>query len=149
MKSPEIINRKATHEFQFIQLFEAGMQLSGTEVKSIRAGNANLSDAWCGFDKGELWIKNLHISEYESGSDRNHEPKRPRKLLLNKLELKKLERKIAEKGMTIVPYRIYFSDRGMIKVEIALATGKKSFDKRESIKDRDVKRELNRNLKLR
>jgi len=148
MKSIEIINRKATHEYHFIQLFEAGIQLTGTEVKSVREGKANLSDAWCGFERNELWIKNLHISEYERGSNQNHEPKRSRKLLLNRLELRKLERKISEKGMSIIPYRIYFSDRGMIKVEIALASGKKSYDKRESIKDKDQKREMDRNLKF-
>ncbi len=147
MNKPEIVNRKATHEFHFLQTFEAGIQLTGTEVKAIRSGQANLSDAYCVFDRGELWVRNLHISEYKEGAQNNHEPKRPRKLLLNRLELRKLERKVSEKGMAIVPYRIYFSDRGMIKLEIALASGKKAYDKRESIKDRDVKRELDRNLK--
>jgi SsrA-binding protein len=147
MKSPEIINRKATHLYQFIQSYEAGIMLKGTEVKSIRDGRANLSDAYCIFESGELWIKNLHISEYDAGAHNNHEPKRSRKLLLNKLELRKLERRVSEKGMAIVPYRIYFNERGITKVEIALATGKKSFDKRESIKEKDQKRDMDRAIK--
>ncbi|NOT36912.1 MAG: SsrA-binding protein SmpB [Saprospiraceae bacterium] len=145
MSDVEIVNRKATHLYFFTQVFEAGIILSGTEVKSIKSGKANLSDAYCAFDHGELWIRNFHISEYESGSN-NHDPKRPRKLLLNRAELKKLEKKVNEKGNTIIPYKVYLSDRGMIKVEIALASGKKSFDKRESIKEKDVKRDLERKL---
>ncbi len=146
MSSLEIVNRKATHLYFFEQTFEAGIVLTGTEVKSIKSGKANLSDAYCAFDHGELWIRNMHISEYESGLT-VHDPKRPRKLLLGKAELKKLERKVNEKGNTIIPYKVYLSERGMIKIEIALATGKKSFDKRESIKERDQKRELDRNFK--
>ncbi len=146
MSSLEIVNRKATHLYFFEQTFEAGIVLTGTEVKSIKSGKANLSDAYCAFDHGELWIRNMHISEYESGLTA-HDPKRPRKLLLGKAELKKLERKVNEKGNTIIPYKVYLSERGMIKIEIALATGKKSFDKRESIKERDQKRELDRNFK--
>lgn len=148
MNEIEIVNRKATHLYFFDQVFEAGIILTGTEVKSIKTGKANLSDAYCTFDNGELWIRNMHISEYESGSS-NHDPKRPRKLLLNRTELKKLERKVNEKGNTIIPYRIYLSERGMIKLEIALATGKKAFDKRESIKERDQKRDLDREFKKR
>ena len=129
MKGPEIVNRKASHLFQFIQSYEAGIMLKGTEVKSIRDGRANLSDAYCIFESGELWIKNLHISEYDAGAHNNHEPKRSRKLLLNKLELRKLERRVSEKGMAIVNYRIYFSVRGITKVDIVLATGNKCFDK--------------------
>jgi SsrA-binding protein len=147
MSKLEIVNRRATHEFHFLQTFEAGIQLTGTEVKSIRSGQANLSDAYCVFDHGELWVRNLHISEYKEGAHNNQEPKRPRKLLLNRLELRKLERKVSEKGMAIVPYKLYFSERGMIKLEIALASGKKAYDKRESLKDRDIKREVDRSLK--
>lgn len=121
--------------------------LKSTEIKSIREGKANLSDAYCLFEKGELWIKNMHISEYDAGSYNNHDPKRSRKLLLNKAELNKLERKVAEKGMTLVPYKVYFNDRGIAKIEIALASGKKAFDKRDSIKERDQKRELDREFK--
>ncbi|HMW39520.1 MAG: SsrA-binding protein SmpB [Saprospiraceae bacterium] len=146
MSDSEIVNRKATHLYFFEQTFEAGIQLTGTEVKSIKAGKANLSDAYCSFERGELWLRNMHISEYDQGSN-NHDPRRPRKLLLNKTELRKMERKVNEKGVTIIPYRIYLSDRGMFKIEVAVATGKKSFDKRESIKERDQKRELDRSVK--
>ncbi|MCC6814924.1 MAG: SsrA-binding protein SmpB [Saprospiraceae bacterium] len=143
MSELEIVNRKATHLYFFTQVFEAGIILTGTEVKSIKSGKANLSDAYCAFEHGELWIRNMHISEYDSGLQ-NHEPKRPRKLLLNRSELRKLERKVNEKGNTIIPYRVYLSDRGMIKIEIALASGKKSFDKRDAIKEKDQKREMER-----
>lgn len=143
-KAIEIKNRKATHEYTFINTFEAGIVLTGTEVKSIRAGYANLNDAFCHFIEGELFIRNLHISEYALGTYYNHEAKRVRKLLLKKEELNKLIRKTAEKGFTIVPYRIYTTERGFIKIEIALAQGKKSFDKRETLKERDSKRDLDR-----
>ncbi|MEO6190158.1 MAG: SsrA-binding protein SmpB [Saprospiraceae bacterium] len=146
MSRLEIVNRKATHLYYFEQVFEAGVILSGTEVKSIKTGKANLSDAYCVIDKGELWIRNMHISEYELGST-HHEPKRSRKLLLNRAELRKIEKKVKEKGNTIIPYKLYMSERGMIKIEIALATGKKSFDKRDSIKEREQKRELARDFK--
>ena len=146
MSRLEIVNRKATHLYYFEQVFEAGVILSGTEVKSIKTGKANLSDAYCVIDNGELWIRNMHISEYKSGSN-NHEPKRSRKLLLNRAELRKIEKKVKEKGNTIIPYKLYMSERGMIKIEIALATGKKSFDKRDSIKEREQKRELARDFK--
>ncbi len=147
MSVVEIVNRKATHLYHFVQTIEAGVMLKSTEIKSIREGKANLSDAYCIFEKGELWIKNMHISEYNPGSYNNHDPKRSRKLLLNKAELNKLERKVAEKGMTLVPYKVYFNDRGIAKIEIALASGKKAFDKRDSIKERDQKRELDREFK--
>ena len=122
------------------------MMLKGTEVKSLRLGQANMSDAWCVFEHGELYLKNLHISEYEQASMFQHEAKATRKLLLKKSELKKLERRVAEKGLTIVPYRIYFSERGHAKCEIFLAQGKKEFDKRNTIKDRDVQRDIDRQL---
>ena len=124
-KTIEILNRKASHLYFLVQSYEAGIQLTGTEVKSVRSGKANLSDSYCNFDNGQLYAHHIHISEYEQGSIQNHDPKRPRKLLLNRSELKKLERKISEKGMTIVPIKMYFSERGMIKLEISLATGKK------------------------
>jgi len=129
-----------------LQSFEAGMMLKGTEVKSLRLGQANMSDAWCLFENGELYLRNLHISEYEHASMSQHEAKASRKLLLKKAELKKLERRVAEKGLTIVPYRIYFSERGHAKCEIYLAQGKKEFDKRNTIKDRDVQRDIDRQL---
>ncbi len=147
--TPEIINRKARFEYHFVNMFEAGLVLQGTEIKSIRRGNVNLSDAYCTFDQGELYIRNLYIAEYENGTYANHEPRRPRKLLLRQTELRKLERRVSEKGMTIVPYRMYFNERGFVKIEIALAQGKKAFDKRESIKERDNKREMDKLKKIR
>lgn len=144
-KNIEIKNKKASFEYHLLQTYEAGIVLTGTEVKSIRAGKANINEAYCSFDKnGELWIKNMHISEYKLGTYYNHEPKRDRKLLLKKSELKKLHRKVMEKGFTIVPVKVYFSERGLVKIEIALAQGKKSFDKRHSIKEKDMKREGSR-----
>ena len=145
----EIINRKAKFEFHFLQDFEAGIVLQGTEVKSIKAGNANLSDACCLFDKEDnLLIKSMYISEYDHGNINNHETRRDRRLLLRKSELKKIKRRIEEKGMTLVPYRIYFSERGFIKLEVWLAQGKKAYDKRNTIKERDNKRDLDRAKKL-
>lgn len=140
----EIVNRKASHEYFFVQEFDAGITLTGTEIKSIRNGNANMNDAYCVFEKGELWVKNMYVAEYEYGTDANHLPRRNRKLLLRRPELRKLERGIKEKGSTIVPYKIFFSERGFAKMTICLARGKKSFDKRETIKDRENKRELDR-----
>jgi len=142
----EILNRKARHEYTLLQKYEAGIVLKGTEVKSLRLGQANMSDAWCLFDQGELYLKNLHINEYEHASMSQHEAKGTRKLLLKKSELKKIERRVDEKGLTIVPYRIYFSERGHAKCEIWLAQGKKEFDKRNTIKERDVKRDIDRSL---
>ena len=138
----EIINRKAKFLYNLLDSFEAGVMLLGTEVKSIRLGNANLRDAYCYFKNGELYLKNLHVSEYKFGNRANHEPRRERKLLLTKRELKKLFRKSEEKNLTIVPYRIFLSERGFVKVEIFLAQGKKSFDKRHSLKEKDLKREM-------
>lgn len=142
--SPTISNRRATHEFSFVQTYEAGIVLTGTEVKSVRDAKVNLGDAFCYFQRGELWVKNLHISEYRHGTFNNHNPLTVRKLLLKKQELKKLGQKLKEKGFTIVPFKMYFSERGFVKLEIALATGKKTFDKRDSIKERDNKRDLDR-----
>ncbi len=147
MKTLEIVNRKATHEYHFLQSYEAGIQLTGSEVKSIKAGNANLSDAYCIVERGEVWIRNMHISEYKQSQDREFNPKRERKLLLNKTEIRKIERKISEKGFTLVPYKIYLSERGMIKLEIVVASGKKSYDKRESIREKDERRDLEREFK--
>lgn len=143
----EIINRKAAHLYHFHQSFEAGLVLSGSEVKSIKAGNANLSDAYCIVEHGEVKIKNMHISEYKQSQEREYNPKRERKLLLNKTEIRKIERKISEKGFTLIPYKIYLSDRGLIKMEVIVASGKKSYDKRESIREKDERREMERNYK--
>ncbi len=148
MKTVEIVNRKARYEYQFLQSFEAGIMLVGTEVKSVRGSNANLGDAYCLFIKGELFVRSLYIAEYKYGNNHNHETRRDRKLLLQKSELKKLDRKVREKGLTIVPYKLYMSDRGLVKLELQLSQGKKSFDKRESIKERDNQRDLDRIKKL-
>jgi len=140
----EIKNRKAKFEYQFVRTYEAGIRLTGTEVKSIRKGEANLNDAYCMFKDGELYIKNMYIAEYDHGNINNHETRADRKLLLKKAELKKIEAKAKEKGFAIVPYRIYLTERNLIKIEIATAQGKKSYDKSHSIKEKDAKRELDR-----
>jgi SsrA-binding protein len=139
-----IKNKKAAFEFHFIQTFTAGIVLTGTEVKSIREGKANFSDSYCIMQNGEMWVKNLHIHEYKEGSYNNHEPKRQRKLLLNKKELEKIQSKLKEKGTTIIPVQLYFNERGYAKLDIAIARGKKLYDKRESIKEKDVKRQMQR-----
>ncbi len=144
-----IINRRASFEFFFMDQFEAGIELTGTEIKSIRRGSADLRDAYCFFKKGELFVKNLYIAEYDWGNQFNHETRRVRKLLLRKAELRKLEKKIKERGFTIVPYRLYLNDRGFAKLEIALAQGKKTHDKRTTIKEREGKRDLDRIKKTR
>jgi len=144
----EIVNRKAKFEYHFVREYEAGIQLLGTEVKSIRNGNANLNDAYCLFVKNELYVKSMFIAEYEYGNKFNHELRRDRKLLLKKAELKKIEAKTKEKGFAIVPYKLYLSERGIIKLQIATATGKKSYDKSHTIKERDAKRELDRMKKM-
>lgn len=146
-KTIEIVNRKATHEYQFLVNLEAGMVLHGTEIKAIRKGNVNLRDAFCYFKNGELFMRNMFIAEYDFGNYFNHEPRRLRKLLLKSSELKKLERKIKERGFTIVPYKVYLNERGIAKVEIALAQGKKTFDKRQTLKDKDMKRDTAREKK--
>ncbi len=144
----EIKNRRAAFEYHFVQEYEAGIALTGTEIKSIRAGNVNINDAYCLFEGGELWIRNMYIAEYEYGTDHNHEPRRNRKLLLRKTELRKLDRRIREKGFTIIPYKLYLNERGFAKLVVVLATGKKSYDKRETIKQRDDKRQLDRLKKI-
>lgn len=142
--SVNIRNRKASYEFSFIDTYTAGMQLQGTEIKSIREGKVQMQDAFCYFQGPELFVKQLHISPYAQGTHYNHVSDRERKLLLNKKELEKLEGKSQEKGLAIIPTRLFINDRGFAKLEIALAKGKKLHDKRDSIKDRDTKRELDR-----
>ena len=139
-----IKNRKASFEYQFIEKFVAGIMLVGTEIKSIRNNQANISDAHCIFIDNELFVKNLHIAEYSNGGKNNHEPKRQRKLLLNKQEIGKMHGKVKEKGMAIIPIRLFINEKGKAKLEIALAKGKKIHDKRESIKEKDLKRDLER-----
>lgn len=147
MQKINIKNKRASFEYEFIEKFIAGIQLFGTEIKSIRAGKAGLVDSYCYFSRSELYVKEMHISEYKFGSYYNHEEKRERKLLLNRKELNKLERKTKESGLTIVPTRLFINDRGFAKIEIALCRGKKHYDKRESLKQRDHKREIDRMMK--
>ena len=135
-----IKNRKAEFEYHLITTFTAGIVLTGTEIKSIRAGKVNLTDSYCSFINGELWAHNIHISEYANGTYNNHEPNRDRKLLLNRKELKKLQSKLNDRGMTIIPTRMWINENGYAKLDIALARGKKMFDKRESIKEKDQRR---------
>ena len=143
------VNRKAGFEYHLEATFEAGIVLTGTEIKSVRRGQLNLADAYCIFLNGELWVKGMHIAEYKDGSYNNHISKRDRKLLLNKLELRKLNNKVKEKGYSIIPIKMYLSDRGLAKVEIALAKGKKLYDKREDMKRQDAKNEMDRLKKSR
>lgn len=139
-----IKNKRAGFEFEFLDKYVAGLVLKGTEIKSIREGKVNLVDSYCYFNQEELYVKGLHISPYTQGSFYNHEAMRERKLLLNKKELRKLAAKTAEKGLAIVPFRLFLTDRGFAKLEIALAKGKKLYDKRQNIKEKDTKRELER-----
>jgi SsrA-binding protein len=141
-----IVNRKARFEYTILQTIEAGIVLQGTEVKSLRLGKANLSDAYANIKDNEVWVINLHISEYTQGNINNHDPLRNRKLLLNRSEIRKLLGKIKEKGLTLIPLRLYFKN-GKVKVEIALAKGKKVYDKRESIAKKDFKRDQERKVK--
>lgn len=139
-----IKNRKASFEYELLERFTAGIVLTGTEVKSVRAGKVSFVDSFCILSNGELWAKGIHIAEYEHGGHYNHEPKRDRKLLLNRTELKKIDRKTKEKGFTIVPLRIFFSEKGFLKLEIAIARGKKLYDKREDLKKHDASIEMKR-----
>lgn len=143
----EIKNKRATFEYFLIDDYTAGIVLTGTEIKSIRDGKANLSDAYCTFIGNELFVKQMHISEYRFGSYYNHQAKRDRKLLLNRRELHKLQNRIKERGYTIVPVMLFVNPEGRAKLLISLAKGKKFFDKRESIKEKDSKRNLERELR--
>ncbi len=137
------VNRKARHEYQILETFEAGIALAGTEVKSLRAGKANLQDSYAKVEQGELILYNLHISPYEQGNRYNHEPKRPRHLLMHKREIMRLWGKSREKGLSLIPLKMYFR-QGWAKVELSLAQGKKNYDKRRSLAEKDVKREMER-----
>lgn len=139
-----IENRKAKFDYQFLDTLTAGLVLKGTEIKSIREGKAGLADSYCYFRNDELFIKNFHITEYADASFYNHEPLRERKLLLSKQELSKWLKKVKDSGLTIVPIKLFINDRGFAKLNIALAKGKKAFDKRDDIKKRDIEREMNR-----
>ncbi|MCX6319543.1 MAG: SsrA-binding protein SmpB [Bacteroidetes bacterium] len=142
----EIKNRSVYHDYYIDAKYDAGMILLGTEVKSLRTGKASFNDSYCLLQDGEIWIKSLHIAQYSHGTVNNHDPLRDRKLLLQKREIKKIAAKLKEKGYTLVPLRIFFTNR-LAKIEIGLAKGKKLHDKRESIKQRDVEREMKRYIK--
>jgi len=143
----EIKNRSAFFEYFIDDKYVAGIMLTGTEVKSLREGKANFNDSYCIINKGEIWIRSFHISEYSHGTVNNHDPIRERKLLLNRREIKKLESKLKEKGYTLVPLRLFFNEKNLVKVEIGLGKGKKLHDKRETIKQRDTEREMKRYIK--
>jgi len=140
----QIKNRRAGFEYFLIEQLTAGIVLTGTEIKSLREGKASINDAYCMFKNNELFVLNMHIAEYTYGTYLNHQPKRERKLLLNKRELKKWQSKVKEKGYTIVPVLFHINDSGLAKLTIALAKGKHSYDKRESLKEKDLKREIDR-----
>ena len=144
MNSVNIRNKRASFEFQLLDKYVAGLQLTGTEIKSIRANKATITDSFCAFKKDALYIVGMHIAEYEFGSYANHEPKRERKLLLNQQELDKLKKKMKDVGLTIVPLRLFINERGWAKLEISLAKGKKLHDKRDSLKEKDTLRDIER-----
>lgn len=143
-KALNIVNRKANFEYHVESKFTAGLVLNGTEVKSIRSGNANISDAFCILENNEILIRNMHISEFKQGSYNNHDPMRFRKLLLNKSEIKKIISKLKDKGTAIFPLKLYANDRGFLKLDIGVGKGKKAFDKRDDIKQKDIQRELSK-----
>jgi SsrA-binding protein len=143
----ELKNRQAFHEYFIDAKYDAGIILLGTEVKSLRQGKASFNDSYCIIHKGEVWLKSLHVAEYSHGTVNNHDPLRDRKLLLEKREIKKIEAKLKEKGYTLVPLRIFFNEKNLVKIEIGLARGKKLHDKRESIKKKDADREMKRFIK--
>lgn len=144
--APAIDNRRARHEYHILESLEAGLALTGTEVKSIRAGGVSLNEAYARFRDGEAWLMSMHVPPYKQGSFSNVDPTRPRKLLLHRDQIKALMGKVKEKGLTIVPLRMYFT-RGMVKVELGLARGKKMWDKREDVAKRDVEREIARHVR--
>ena len=143
-----IRNKKASHDYEFLEKFVAGIILSGTEIKSIRLGKATIADSYCFFSGGELFIKGMHISEYWWGNLNNHDPLRERKLLLTARELRKIERKIKETGLTIIVIKVFINERGLAKAEIAISRGKKEYDKRETLKRKDATREMDRMRKV-
>jgi len=147
MPANTIVNRKARHEYHIDETYEAGIALSGTEIKSIRSGKANLQDSFARIENGELVLYNMHISPYEQGNRFNHEPKRPRKLLMHKREIMRLFGQTREKGYSLIPLKVYFKSGKWAKVELALARGKKQYDKREDIAARDAQRDIDRAIR--
>jgi SsrA-binding protein len=143
-----IKNKRAYFEYEILEKFVAGIQLVGTEIKSVRSGKASLGEAYCRFTRQELFVVNMNISEYDFGNINNHEARRDRKLLLNKKELEKLQKKTKESGLTIIPLKMFMNDHGLAKLEIALAKGKKTHDKRENLKEKDAKRDMDRAMKI-
>lgn len=139
-----IRNKKAHHDYEFLEKFVAGIRLTGTEIKSIRLGKATIVDAYCFFSKGEMFIRGMHIAEYWWGNMNNHDPLRERKLLLTARELRKIERKVKETGLTVIPLKVFLNERGLAKVEIAISKGKKEYDKRQTLKSKDAAREIDR-----
>lgn len=144
MKSVNIQNKKARFEYELLDKFVAGLQLTGTEIKSIRLSKASIAESFCSFKKDELFIVGMNIEEYAFGTYSNHQPKRDRKLLLNRLELDKIQKKLKDVGLTVVPLRLFLNEKGWAKIEIAVAKGKKLHDKRNSIKDKDIQRDIDR-----
>ena len=142
-----IKNKRATFDYELVETFTAGIVLTGTEIKSIRLGKASLVDTYCFFERGELWVRNMHIAEYFYGTYNNHSARRDRKLLLNKNELRKLSRLTKETGFTIIPIRLFINEKGLAKVIVAVAKGKKQYDKRQSLKEKEDKRSMDRMFK--
>jgi SsrA-binding protein len=142
-----IKNKRATFDYELVETYTAGIVLTGTEIKSIRQGKASLADTYCIFEKGELWVRNMYIAEYFYGTYNNHNVRRDRKLLLNKNELRKLMRYVKEPGFTIIPTRLFINEKGLAKLNIAVARGKKQYDKRQSIKEKEDKRSMERAFK--
>ena len=147
-KNVNIRNKRATFDYEILEEYVAGIVLVGTEIKSLRLGKASLVDSYCYFERNELWIRNVNIAEYTWGTCNNHVPKRDRKLLLNRKELNKLQRSLQDRGLTVVGLRIFINERGLAKIVIGLARGRKSFDKREYIKENDAKREMDKAMKV-
>ncbi|HHE37270.1 MAG TPA: SsrA-binding protein SmpB [Candidatus Cloacimonetes bacterium] len=141
-------NRKASHNYYFVEELETGIVLKGTEIKSIRSGRLNFKDSYAYFENDEIWLYNLHISQYEQGSFNNHDPDRKRKLLLHRKEIRKLMKKVEEKGFTLIPKEIYINEKGFVKVNLAVARGKRQYDKRETIQKKDEMRDMERKMKL-
>ena len=142
-------NRKARHDYHIVETMETGIVLVGTEVKSLREGQANLKDSYAGIERGELWLYNTHISQYSKGNRNNHDPTRNRKLLMHEREIRRLIGRIQEKGFTLVPLKLYFTDAGKVKVELGLAKGKREIDKRRQIAEREAERDMRRQFKER